>query len=344
MNNSSIQLKNVIQLYNRRHLGSKSSDKRFSALNGITIEFIEGSLSLLMGQTGSGKTTLLNILSTKLIPTSGKLLIIEKEPASLNDYDLQNLRKKIGYLKQNLKLNYFENLTLKSYIDLLIKYKICEQNILNEVYTLLEKLGLSERHLNQPIKNFSSGEKQRVSFLLVVIKNPQIMLLDEPTSFLDFKSKERMFEILKELSKLNKTIIIASHDQFFIDKAHQIYFLEHGLITKEGLYQYFSTAFNKRLDFSKITLKNDFLVEIPITLFQQLGINKIFVNEKVGENKFLFKEINEKLFNENEYDKWIYITNQFFQLPEKFRNPNLINLNYFWEVSNGNYYIIFDSI
>ena len=213
----------------------KSIDKTFDAarkvkvLKKVSYKFKRGKIYSLMGPSGSGKSTLLNLISLIDRPTSGSILIENKTINFKNVSENDFLRaKKIGiiYQQDNLLPDFtsLENISLASLASGLDK-----KTSTLKAKNLLNKIGLSNRSDHYP-SQLSGGEKQRVSIARALINEPEIILADEPTGSLDFKTAKEIFEILKTQINSNRTIIFATHNRFFANKADCILEIVNGNI------------------------------------------------------------------------------------------------------------------
>ena len=192
--------------------------KKIHVLKKINYKFKKGKIYSLMGPSGSGKSTLLNLLSLIDRPSSGSITI-EKNQIDFNNSTKNDIlrAKKIGiiYQQDNLLPDFtaIENIYLAS----LAAGKDKEFSMLR-AKTLLRKVGLTSRSNHYP-SQLSGGEKQRVSIARALINDPQIILADEPTGSLDFKTAKGIFELLKNQINPNRLIIFATHNRFFGDKS-----------------------------------------------------------------------------------------------------------------------------
>ena len=178
------------------------------ALNDININFGDKGLVFIIGKSGSGKSTLLNILGGLDSKTSGKIYIDNKDIDSFKEKDYDSYRNTyIGFIFQDFNLleeyNVFDNVMLSAK---LLRKKVNKEEILN----LLERLGLKELEYRN-INELSGGQKQRVGIARALIKNPKVILADEPTGNLDSHSSLDTFKLLKEISK-EKLVVVVSHD------------------------------------------------------------------------------------------------------------------------------------
>ena len=178
------------------------------ALNDININLGNKGLVFIIGKSGSGKSTLLNILGGLDSKTSGHIYIDNKNIDSFKEKDYDSYRNTyIGFIFQDFNLleeyNVFDNVMLSAK---LLRKKVNKEEILN----LLERLdlkGLEYRNINE----LSGGQKQRVGIARALIKNPKVILADEPTGNLDSHSSLETFKLLKEISK-EKLVVVVSHD------------------------------------------------------------------------------------------------------------------------------------
>ena len=185
--------------------------ERIKILENINIKFESGKMYAITGNSGTGKTTLLNIIGTIDKLSNGKLLIDGQEIKNLKEKELSHLRmKKIGFIFQEFYLN--KNMTVEE--------NIMQPMYINEIYNkqtmrkktdeLIEIIGLSERKKHFP-RELSGGEQQRVAIARALANEPDIILADEPTGNLDKQNEAKTFEMLQELSKQGKCVIVVSH-------------------------------------------------------------------------------------------------------------------------------------
>lgn len=230
-------------------------------LKNINIKLKAGKINAIVGKSGSGKTTLLELITGILKPTTGKVLIAEKEIDNLNNaFD-------IGYVSQDN--NQFLQKTVKEELEMLLKlynYKLKEKN--KRINDSLIMVGLNEKYLNLNINNLSSGEKKKLALASALILNPSILIIDEPVIGLDRKTKEelkKIFRILK--TRYNKTIIFVSNNlDFVLEVADYVYVLYDKEIVLEG----------KKIDVLSKTdiLKKYEIIGPNITSFENLVLTK----------------------------------------------------------------------
>ncbi|NOY65411.1 MAG: ABC transporter ATP-binding protein [Nitrospirae bacterium] len=206
-------------------------DNEVVALTGINLSIEKGTLTLITGPSGSGKTTLLSIIGTLERPTKGRVIINDRTVNELSDAALARLRRDtMGFLFQDYnlipRLPAWENVTYP-----LIPLGINSSERKKRALQLLEMLGLSHRYTHTP-EQLSGGERQRLSLARALVNDPEILLLDEPTSNIDHKTAEKIMQLLRELRENGKSIIISSHDGHLLSEADQTFQLSGGRLVE----------------------------------------------------------------------------------------------------------------
>ena len=205
-----IKLENVTKIY------EINNDHKVTALENINLEFKEGELIVLKGASGSGKSTILSLIAALSKPTTGEVIVDNNRISKLPDnFAALYRRKNIGFIFQ--KYNLIPTLSVKDNILLpLVPTNPDEKEALNKLNQVMEKFDISHKQ-NMIVRNLSGGEQQRVAIARAHINDPKIIIADEPTANLDEKLSVHFIEILRELKKMNKTIVIATHDPLFFD-------------------------------------------------------------------------------------------------------------------------------
>jgi ABC-2 type transport system ATP-binding protein len=176
-----------------------------AALSGLDLTVNKGDLFGLIGSNGAGKTTMLRILATFLAPTAGRAVILGHDVVK----DADAVRHVIGYMPDFFGV--YKDMEVTEYLDFFgACYRIPSAQREKTVNDVLELVGLSEKK-GSLIGALSRGMQQRLGLARVLIHDPQLLLLDEPASGLDPRARIEMMEILRELQRLGKTIIISSH-------------------------------------------------------------------------------------------------------------------------------------
>lgn len=180
--------------------------KNETAIDYHDLEFVEGKSYMLLGASGCGKSTLLNMIAGILSPETGSIEINGQNIVVLNQKEKDKFRiNKIGYIFQDFKL--INEMTVNDNINILKLENIDTKN----TDQVLKKLGILDKK-NKKIKHLSGGEKQRVAIARAIVKEPDIILADEPTGNLNFTIGETVIKELLEVSK-GKTLIAVTHDE-----------------------------------------------------------------------------------------------------------------------------------
>ena len=211
-----IEFKNIVKEY-------KMGEVTIKALNNTNFEIEKGELVVIVGPSGAGKTTTLNILGGMDKATSGEVIVDGKEITKLNDKKLIEYRRNdIGFVFQFYNL--VQNLTAKENVELATQ--ICSDAL--DVNEILEKVGLSDRKDNFPAQ-LSGGEQQRVAIARAIAKNPKLLLCDEPTGALDYKTGKSILKLLQDMSrKENMTVIIITHNGAIAPMADKVIHFKNG--------------------------------------------------------------------------------------------------------------------
>lgn len=213
--NQLVSLNHVYKTY-------RSGTVQVEALRGVNLTVDSGEMIAIMGPSGSGKSTLMHLIGLLDRPTQGELYIDGKKiTLNLPDNQVAALRsEKIGFVFQSFnllsRLNALDNVLLPH------QYAAHPQpNAHERATTLLTRVGLQHRIDHRP-NQLSGGEKQRVAIARALINNPSLILADEPTGNLDSKSGGEVLQILKELNKDGKTVIIITHDEYVANQCSRI--------------------------------------------------------------------------------------------------------------------------
>ena len=215
-----IEFKNVDKIY-------QMGEVEIKALNKASFEIEKGELVVIVGPSGAGKTTTLNILGGMDKATSGEVIVDGKEITKLNDKKLIEYRRNdIGFVFQFYNL--VQNLTAKENVELATQ--ICSDAL--DVNEILEKVGLSDRKDNFPAQ-LSGGEQQRVAIARAIAKNPKLLLCDEPTGALDYKTGKSILKLLQEMARKEKmTVAIITHNGAIAPMADKVIHFKNGTAEK----------------------------------------------------------------------------------------------------------------
>lgn len=205
-----IVVKNLVKEYG-------TDNNKVIANDNISFEIDEGEFVVILGPSGAGKSTLLNIIGGMDSATSGSINVFGKEIVGLNDKELTKYRREdIGFVFQFYNL--IPNLTVLENVEL--AGQIVKQS--KPAEDILKQVGLEHRMNNFP-SQISGGEQQRVAIARAIAKNPQLLLCDEPTGALDYKTGKNILNILKEYCKNEKrTVIIITHNSSIAQAAYKV--------------------------------------------------------------------------------------------------------------------------
>ena len=220
-----IHIENMKKIYN-------PGENEVRALDGIDLDIEKGDLVAIVGHSGSGKSTLMNMLGCLDTPTSGKYVLDGQDVASMTDNQLADVRNKdIGFIFQGFNL--ISNLDAVGNVELPLVYRGVSKNERKQLaMEALKSVGLEDRMKHKP-NEMSGGQQQRVAVARAVAAKPPIILADEPTGNLDTKSTQEIMEILKELHRSGRTVIIITHDEEIASQAHRVIRILDGRIEED---------------------------------------------------------------------------------------------------------------
>ena len=214
---SYIEFKNVCKEY-------KMGEIKIKALDNTNFSIEKGELVVVVGPSGAGKTTALNILGGMDTVTSGEVIVDGKNVEKLKNKELIKYRR--GFVFQFYNL--VQNLTAIENVELATQ--ICKDSLNPD--EVMEKVGLKDRKKNFP-SQLSGGEQQRVAIARAIAKNPKLLLCDEPTGALDYKTGKQILKLLQDTArKENMTVIIITHNAAIAPMADKIIRFKNGTAEK----------------------------------------------------------------------------------------------------------------
>lgn len=233
-----ISLKNVSYTYNYKTPYARE------VLKDINLNVEEGSYTVIIGKTGSGKSTLIEHINGLLLPIHGEVLVnnvLITNPKSKKEK--RELAKKLKVLRQDVAVLFqfseqqlFETSVLKDIIFAPLNYGISEERAISKAKELIKLVGLDESYLDKSPFELSGGEMRKVALCGVLALEPKVLILDEPTVALDYKSREEIMAMVKKLKdELNMTIVLISHNMnYVLEYADKVFVLKNGKINFEG--------------------------------------------------------------------------------------------------------------
>lgn len=201
------------------------------ALNDVTLEIAPGKITAIYGPSGCGKTSLLSIISGLDSQYQGNLYFKNQNMRDFSERDLTYFRKAhIGFVFQNFNLishqSVLENVKMPLYVK-----NMTDKEMVEIAERELTRLGIGD-FIKKNVKQLSGGQKQRVAIARALVNNPEMIVADEPTGFLDSQSQENVLEIFKELAEAGKTVIIVTHNPEVADYADVVIKMKDGEVVE----------------------------------------------------------------------------------------------------------------
>jgi len=203
------------------------------ALNGVSLHIKSKEFVAIEGPSGSGKSTLMNMIGCLDTPTTGKYFLDGKEVSTLKEDTLADIRnKKIGFVFQSFNL--LSKLTALENVELPLLYMgMGNRERREKSIEALERVGLGDRMSHKPTE-LSGGQQQRVAIARALSSRPPIILADEPTGALDSKSGTEIMDMIKELHKEGKTIVLITHESSIAEQAQRIIRIQDGKVIADS--------------------------------------------------------------------------------------------------------------
>jgi cell division transport system ATP-binding protein len=197
-------------------INAKCTFHKNAGVKNLNFSIDDGEFVFLTGPSGAGKSTLLRLIYMDLFPEKGKVLVRDFDSASIKDREIPFLRRKVGMIFQDYQLlkdrNVYQNVALALYAS---HYKTRE--IKSRVYSVLNQVGLGHRVHYKPLE-LSGGEQQRVAIARALVKEPIVLLADEPTGNLDPRVSLELINLLNKINKKGTAVIVATHNYSLIPR------------------------------------------------------------------------------------------------------------------------------
>ena len=220
------KLTNVVKTYDQ-------SKRKVTALAGISLTIDDGDLVAIQGPTGGGKSTLLQMLGALDRPTSGTIFLGDSDLSNLNDHSLAKIRaKEIGFVFQ--AFNLIPTLTAQENVETaLAPLGISSDDRKRRATDALASVGLADRASHLPTE-LSGGQQQRVAIARALVKNPDVLLADEPTGALDEQTRDEIMDLLEGVWRdKGLTLIIVTHDSAVAKRANRRFHIKQGQVTEK---------------------------------------------------------------------------------------------------------------
>ena len=212
-----IELKDVKKTY-------VIGEQQFNALDGVDLEIDQGEFVVILGPSGAGKSTLLNLLGGMDKVTSGSIFVGENEVSKYSDKELTRYRaNEVGFIFQFY--NIMPTLTVEENVNLIKDVT----NTSKDAKEVLDSVGLL-KHANKFPQELSGGEQQRVSIARAIMKNPKVLLCDEPTGALDSKTGVEVLKLLRTQADNDTTVIIVTHNSLIAEVADRVIRIKNGKV------------------------------------------------------------------------------------------------------------------
>jgi putative ABC transport system ATP-binding protein len=219
----------IVDLVKNYYMGTVT----VNVLKGLNLSFDEGDFVALMGPSGSGKSTLLNVLGCLDRPTSGSYFLGDVDVARMADDQLSEVRSTyLGFIFQSYNL--LPQYTVVENIELPLLYQgiKLDERTKERCVALAEMVGLGERLDHRPLQ-LSGGQQQRVAIARSLVNDPHLILGDEPTGNLDTKTSIEIMQMLRELNRSGKTIIMVTHENDIAEWARRVVRLRDGRVESD---------------------------------------------------------------------------------------------------------------
>jgi cell division transport system ATP-binding protein len=215
-------------------IGLSKQYNSIRALDNVNLKINRGEFVFLVGPSGAGKSTLIKALICEEKPTSGKILVVDRDITKLKPEEMPYYRRKVGVVFQDFKL-----LPQKTvYENVAFALEVCEaprQEINDRVPKILDLVGMLKRKDNLP-NELSGGERQRVSIARALIHNPKILIADEPTGNLDPVNAWEIIDLLSRINERGTTLILATHNKAIVDRLKKrVILLKDGKIVSDRI-------------------------------------------------------------------------------------------------------------
>ena len=199
------------------------------ALDHVSVQIHEKEFVAIIGQSGSGKSTLMNMLGCLDVPTSGTYMLHGQDVSHMSDDELSDIRnKEIGFIFQGFNL--IQNLTALENVELPLIYRgVGKKEREALARGSLKMVGLAHRMDHKP-SEMSGGQQQRVAIARAIAAKPPVILADEPTGNLDSRSTQEIMNILKDLHKDGRTVILITHDDEIAAQVHRVIRIKDGKV------------------------------------------------------------------------------------------------------------------
>jgi len=220
-----VEIRDMSKIYN-------PGENEVRALDHVSLTIEKGEFVAIIGQAGSGESTLMNMIGCLDVPTEGTYILNGQDVSRLKDDELSDIRnREIGFIFQGFNL--IPNLTARENVELPLIYRGVSQKERHELSErALSVVGLEHRMNHRP-SEMSGGQQQRVAIARAIAQAPPVILADEPTGNLDSASSKEIINVLKELHKDGRTVILITHDNDIAAQAKRVVRIMDGKVERD---------------------------------------------------------------------------------------------------------------
>ena len=231
-----IRVRDLCKVYN-------PGENEVRALDHVELSIDKGELVGIIGHSGSGKSTLMNMLGCLDVPTSGNYYLNGKDVSNMTDDELSDVRNvEIGFIFQGFNL--IPNLTAKENVELPLIYRgVSKKEREDLAVESLKAVGLEHRMDHKP-SEMSGGQQQRVAIARAIAARPPVILADEPTGNLDSRSTQEIMEVLKELHRSGRTVILITHDDEIAAQVNRVIRIKDGKVEADFINEQTGEKYN----------------------------------------------------------------------------------------------------
>ena len=224
-----VEVQDMCKIYN-------PGENEVRALDHVSLKIQKGEFVAIIGHSGSGKSTLMNMLGCLDVPTSGRYFLNGKDVSNMTDDELSDIRNmEIGFIFQGFNL--IQNLTAQENVELPLIYRgVGKKERAALAVESLDMVGLSHRMDHKP-SEMSGGQQQRVAIARAIAAKPPVILADEPTGNLDSRSTQEIMNVLKDLHKSGRTVILITHDDEIAAQVKRVVRIKDGRIEADFMNQ-----------------------------------------------------------------------------------------------------------
>ncbi len=198
---------------------TKVFDPDIVALKDVHLQINKGEFVYIVGATGSGKSTLLRMLTRELVPTKGSVFVNDVNLRQMRESDIPYYRREVGLVAQNFKL--IPHLTVFENVAFVMEAMAVPPRMVNyRASKVIEQVGLWRRRFMYP-PQLSGGEQQRVAIARALANSPALVVADEPTGNLDFRTAAEVMKIFLSINAIGVTVVMTTHNQYIVDSCRQ---------------------------------------------------------------------------------------------------------------------------